>query len=385
MNSAKIFMRFALVCAAAALLMAMPQNSCAQVVIGVAVAVVPPELPVYDQPLCPGDDYYWVPGYWAWDNDFDDYYWVPGTWVLAPEPGFFWTPGYWAWVNDAYYFQPGYWGPVVGFYGGIDYGFGYFGNGFVGGRWDRGRFFYNTAVTNVNVTVIHNTYVDRTVIVNRTEVPRVSYNGGRGGINARPTPQQEAAARERHSGPIDAQTRNRDAARSNREFRASVNHGRPPIAATPRPAAFNDRGIVPAREGGAVHTREETRSGANPRPQNNGRPATHPNELPPPERMPAPHTGNAKQDEKYEKQQEKMEAQQAKERQKLQQQQDKEHAKEERQRASEQRQQQMEQLHQQQTQQMQQRQEQQRQTQQRREEPSARPPASRPPERPPHE
>ena len=34
-------------------------------------------------------------------------------------------------------FDSGYWGPVVGFYGGIDYGFGYFGRGFEGGRWER--------------------------------------------------------------------------------------------------------------------------------------------------------------------------------------------------------------------------------------------------------
>jgi hypothetical protein len=378
MNTSKTFIRVGFLCLIAALLLATPQRASAQVVFGVAVMIAPPDLPVYDQPLCPGQDYFWVPGYWAWDPGFDDYYWVPGTWVLAPEPGFFWTPGYWAWVDDAYYFQPGYWGPVVGFYGGVVYGFGYFGHGYDGGRWERGHFFYNTAVTNVNVTVIHNTYVDRTVIVNRNEAPRVSYNGP-GGVNARPTPEQEAAARERHSGPVKAQTRNRDAARSNRDLRASVNHGRPPIAATPKPATFKGNGIVPAREGGAVHTRE-TSGAANAR--ENGRPAVHPNELPPPRPAP-PHTGNSKQDQKYEKQQQKLAAQQEKERQKLQQQQNKEHARMEKQRASEQQRQQMEQRHQQQTQQMQQRQEQRRQQTQRREEPPARPPSSRPPERPP--
>ncbi len=53
--------------------------------------------------------------------------------------------------------------------------------------------------------------------------------------------------------------------------------------------------------------------------------AVHPNELPPVERPAAPNTGNAKQDQKYQKQQEKLVAQQNKERQKLQQQQEKEH------------------------------------------------------------
>ena len=57
---------------------------------------------------------------------------------------------------------PGYWGPHVGFYGGINYGFGYFGAGYDGGYW-RGRdFYYNRSVTRVNTTVIHNVY-DRRV------------------------------------------------------------------------------------------------------------------------------------------------------------------------------------------------------------------------------
>ena len=43
------------------------------------VYVQPP--PVYVQPPCPAPGDIWIPGYWAWD---DDYYWVPGTWVLAP-------------------------------------------------------------------------------------------------------------------------------------------------------------------------------------------------------------------------------------------------------------------------------------------------------------
>ena len=120
--------------------------------IGVAITIAPPPIPVYDQPVCPGDGYLWTPGYWNWDDGFDDYYWVPGTWVLPPEVGFLWTPGWWGWGGDAFIFHDGFWGPEVGFYGGISYGFGYFGVGFVGGRWDGGHFFYNRAVLNVNVT-----------------------------------------------------------------------------------------------------------------------------------------------------------------------------------------------------------------------------------------
>ncbi len=104
--------------------------------IGVAIRIGPPALPVYEQPLCPGDGYLWTPGYWAYDYDASDYYWVPGTWVMAPQVGFLWTPAYWGWGGDGFVFYDGYWGPHVGFYGGINYGFGYFGVGFEGGRWD---------------------------------------------------------------------------------------------------------------------------------------------------------------------------------------------------------------------------------------------------------
>jgi len=31
----------------------------------VFVTVAPPVLPIYEQPMCPGDGYIWTPGYWA--------------------------------------------------------------------------------------------------------------------------------------------------------------------------------------------------------------------------------------------------------------------------------------------------------------------------------
>jgi WXXGXW repeat (2 copies) len=80
------------------LTLCLPASSAAQVSVGIAVAFAPPDLPVYEQPICPEEGYIWTPGYWAYDPDFGDYYWVPGTWVLAPEVGFLWTPGYWAWA-----------------------------------------------------------------------------------------------------------------------------------------------------------------------------------------------------------------------------------------------------------------------------------------------
>src|SRR5262249_9555902 len=223
--------------------------------VGVAVSITspPPDLPVYDQPPCPGGTYIWVPGYWAWDPGFGGYYWVPGTWVLAPEPGLLWTPGYWSWNGISFIWMDGYWGPVVGFYGGVNYGFGYFGRGYVGGRWDHDRFYYNRSVTNVNETVVHNVY-NTTVVNNNVTVSPVSYKGGKGGISAQPTPEQEAAMRERHVAPVSAQREQMNEARSNRQLWASENQGRPPIAATPKPLEFKGRNVVAAREAGAVHT-----------------------------------------------------------------------------------------------------------------------------------
>ena len=102
--------RFLLIALVVALgFLACSTPSFAQVGVVVSVGYAPPELPVYEQPLCPGDGYIWTPGYWAWDGD--DYYWVPGTWILAPEVGFLWTPPWWGWGGAAFMFHEGYWVP----------------------------------------------------------------------------------------------------------------------------------------------------------------------------------------------------------------------------------------------------------------------------------
>ena len=382
------------VTAVLALTSVLPAVTSAQVSIGISVGYAPPELPVYEQPICPGEGYIWTPGYWAWDPDDEDYYWVPGTWVLAPEVGFLWTPGYWGWGGTAFLFHEGYWGPVVGFYGGINYGYGYLGRGYEGGRWDGGRFYYNRAVNNINVTVIHNVYNTR--VVNNFNSPRVSYNGGNGGVNARPTAQEEAAARQRHIGPAAPQIQHIQAARSNRELRASENHGKPPIAATQRPGAFSGGAVVPASKGGKYNpppNRGANSRAANNQPSNANRPENganraanshsnyvHPNDLPKPNRSDRPpNTGNPKTDQKYQQQQQKLYQRQDQERQKLQQKQDQEHQRVTQQRADNARAQQMEQRHQQQTQQMQQRHEQQQQRMEQRQPPPSHQSERKPP------
>ncbi|MHB8410962.1 MAG: YXWGXW repeat-containing protein [Candidatus Acidiferrales bacterium] len=252
-------------------ILAIPAASHAQVSVGISVRIGPPALPVYAQPICPGPRYIWTPGYWAYGPG--GYYWVPGTWVMAPEVGYLWTPPYWGYAGGFYVWHRGYWGPHVGFYGGIHYGYGYEGEGYEGGYWRGDHFFYNRSVNNINVTVIHNTY-NRTVINNN--YTRVSYNGGRGGVDARPTREDQIAARDHHFEPTAQQVQHRDAARGNRAQWASQNHGRPGIAATPRPGQFNGRGVVRASRPGAPY-----RGNAAPNNRNAYRPNNRGNNQPP--------------------------------------------------------------------------------------------------------
>lgn len=256
---------------------------------GKLIATPPPDLPLYEQPpcpndtddssICPPDGYIWTPGYWAWD---EDYYWVPGTWVFAPEVGDFWTPGYWSWSDGGYVFHQGYWGKSVGFYGGIDYGFGYPGHGFEGARWDDGWLHYNAAVNRVNTGRVGFSYN----MPVKDSGSRVSYNGGNGGVDAHATPEEETAERDRRSGPTMQQDQQVWFAHNDRRQWYAVNHGAPPILTTPLPHV-----------------------------------AIHPHNLPPMERFPI-HTGNPQLDQQYRKEQDDLVAEANRERDKLQEQQD---------------------------------------------------------------
>ncbi len=194
--------------------------------VGISVGFAPPPIPVYAQPLCPASGYIWVPGYWAY-GDFG-YYWVPGAWVFPPQVGLLWTPGYWGYSGSSYVFNEGYWGPSVGFYGGINYGYGYYGSGYYGGQWVGSTFRYNMAVSRVNTNLIHNTYVNREVVRNATGT-RASFNGP-GGVQAKPTAREEAAAKAAHVAPTSAQRSRLAAARNDPAFRARNNNGKPKAA-----------------------------------------------------------------------------------------------------------------------------------------------------------
>jgi hypothetical protein len=132
----------------------------------------PPPLRDESQPRDPGDNSRWTPGSWYYDSGQSDYYWVPGVWVTPPH-GELWTPPYWQYDSGRYQWHHGYWGPHVGFYGGINYGFGYFGRGY-----------HSSPIKSGN---------------------RLSYNGGPGRIPRKPTPEELAANRDKHIGALRAQ------------------------------------------------------------------------------------------------------------------------------------------------------------------------------------
>ena len=238
---------------------------------GIIISVAPPILPVYTLPPCPAPGYLWTPGYWAYDP-VNAYYWVPGVWVQPPAPGLLWTPGYWGFAGGAYGWHPGYWGPHIGFYGGVNYGFGYYGVGFVGGRWAGGVFEYNTAVLAVGVGFGH-VYADRSVVV--VGGPRYAFNGP-GGIVRGPRAEERIAEHDRHVEFTRDQREHEHMASLDRSNRFSENHGRPMHAAYSRPGerpAERPAARPAARPGPAGRPGERGPAGGS-RPE--ARPAEHP-------------------------------------------------------------------------------------------------------------
>ena len=55
-----------------------------------------------------GDQFVWVPGYWAWDSERNSYIWVSGCWRAAP-PSRYWVPGYWSKTDMGWQWVPGFW------------------------------------------------------------------------------------------------------------------------------------------------------------------------------------------------------------------------------------------------------------------------------------
>ena len=229
------------------------------------VNAAPPPLPSYVQPPLPQAGYLWVPGFWAWRNPIPDYYWVPGTWVQPPRQGLLWTPPYWSRVDGGYVFHAGYWAEQVGFYGGIDYGYGYTGDGYQGGRWENGVFSYNRAANNLGALDIPSVYEE--VVAADTKEVRVSFNGGSRGTTARPTASQQALADARHIEASAEQQKHFELAAMDRALYSRLNHGEPGVAATSRAGILEGAGVT--RSGGlvdnAAQSGDQVTTGANAR------------------------------------------------------------------------------------------------------------------------
>ena len=232
----------------------------------------PPPLPDYAQPPAPGDGYIWTPGYWAWGPY--GYYWVPGVWVEPPYANALWTPGYWGFYTGRYMWYPGHWGMHIGWYGGINYGFGYVGFGYEGGYWNSGHFFYNRVYNNIDMHRVHNVYsyranvrvnnsvrVNNNVHVNNNNErfnnnPRMdngmrpSYRGGPNGVVSRPQPQEGAAYREPTAPRMTTQAQHEQNYSTQRGQYASENHGKPATPAETRPLRAQPNVKPQQRSGG---------------------------------------------------------------------------------------------------------------------------------------
>jgi hypothetical protein len=197
----------------------------------------PPPLPEYEQPELGLPGYLWTPGYWSYTEGSEGgFYWVRGAWVAPPLTGYLWTPGYWGWDGHRYKFHYGFWGPHVGFYGGVNYGFGYTGVGYHGGYWKNDHFYYNTQVNRVNPAMVRNVYAHPVTIVNNT---RTSFNGPRG-VHAKPTLAEVAVYHEQVIPMMHAQLQHEKLAASDPQQSFKENRGKPSAAADATQIAADD-------------------------------------------------------------------------------------------------------------------------------------------------
>ena len=219
-----------------------PLGAWAQV--SVSVTIAPPPLPLYAQPPIPGEGYLWTPGYWALGSGgAATTIWVPGTWVDAAQrraccgrraTGRF--------SERRLLLARRLLGlSSVGYYGGLNYGYGYNGSGYWGGRWDRGHFRYNTAVNNLPSRP-RARRLQRAAGARAPERTRESFNGGDSHYRTPAERPASAASKGAAHGNADARAAwiTNTARFGMPEQRMANNHGAPPTAATPRPGGFGD-------------------------------------------------------------------------------------------------------------------------------------------------
>ena len=110
------------------------------------------------------------------------------------------------------------------------------------------RYFYNSAANNLGAAHITNVY--NQTVVNNTTINRASFNGGPGGVAAKPSAEELLAEKETHIPASRLQVDQARASGMRAEQFVSTNQGKPAIAATTRAGEFKGKGVVPARAAG---------------------------------------------------------------------------------------------------------------------------------------
>jgi len=59
-------------------------------------------------PQSPGNNYFWMPGYWEYDFSRREYRWLSGRWTQL-DPNWVYVPAYYLWRPGGYLYIPGYW------------------------------------------------------------------------------------------------------------------------------------------------------------------------------------------------------------------------------------------------------------------------------------
>ena len=146
---------------------ATPSTASAQVVLSVTIA--PPILPVYTQPVCPGDGYIWTPGYWSYSDD-GGYFWVPGTWVEPPTVGSALDAWILGLVQRRISMERGLLGPRSRLLRRYQLWFRLCRHRLLRRALGQRPLFYNSRVNNVNVHIVHNVYQRPSSCTIRTSV-----------------------------------------------------------------------------------------------------------------------------------------------------------------------------------------------------------------------
>lgn len=69
---------------------------------------IPPDNLEESPSIAPAENYFWMSGYWEYDESSQTYAWLDGQW--APfDPNWIYVPAYYVWRPDGYVFVNGYW------------------------------------------------------------------------------------------------------------------------------------------------------------------------------------------------------------------------------------------------------------------------------------